>query len=290
MNITYEEFNWQKYIEINIDLQTINNKNEAWDHWINHGQYEERPLTVINNTFIHNGRLGNLFFINMAMHFIALKYNLKCDYKYFKKFDRLGIYLHKGNKVYNSNILLTDDNFIDIIKNNDNLKSNIIINNENWFQTKYFVKYLYTYFNMTYIKYKIINNNIFKKRYNNNNDLFIHVRLGDIENRVNNIKNYYESSISQIDYITGYISSDNLNHDICKYLINKYHLIVIEEDEIDTIMFASTCNNIILSGGTYSWLIGFLAFFSKYIYYPNIQNCWYGEIFQFTHWNSVKFN
>jgi hypothetical protein len=49
-------------------------------------------------------------------------------------------------------------------------------------------------------------------------------------------------------------------------------------------MFASTCNHIVLSGGTFSWLIGFLAFFSKSIYYPRIKNKWYGDIFIFPHW------
>jgi hypothetical protein len=287
---TYENFNWENYIKINNDLYNLSTKDEAWNHWIIHGQYEERPLSYYNNTNIHNGRLGNLFFINLAMHFISLKLNLKCEYKYYEKFAKLGIYLHKGKREYSSNILLTDDNFIDIIKDNDLNKSNIIINNENWFQTKFFVKYLNTYFHLPYNKFKIINNNLYKKRYDNNNDLFIHVRLGDIEDRIDNIMNYYELVISKLNYITGYISSDNINHEICKYLINKYHFIVINEDEIETIMFASTCNNIILSGGTYSWLIGFFAFFSKNIYYPNLTKCWYGDIFQFPYWNSININ
>ena len=70
MNITYEEFNWELYREINDDLQNLNTKNDAWEHWINHGQYEERPLSIINNTCIHKGRFGNLFFINISSLFI----------------------------------------------------------------------------------------------------------------------------------------------------------------------------------------------------------------------------
>lgn len=290
MSINFENFNWEQYLSINPDLQYMNCKDEAWNHWLKHGQKEERPIKYINNSNIHNGRLGNIFFINMTLHFIALKFNLKCNYKYFEKFKKLGIYLHIGNKEYNNEITITDSNFISIIKNNDIEYSNIIINNENWFQTKFFVEYLNMYFNIPYNKYKIINNNIYKKRYNNNNDLFIHVRLGDIEDRINNIQNYYDIAISKINYVTGYISSDNINHPICKYIINKYNLIIINEDEISTIMFSSTCNNIILSGGTYSWLIGFLAFFAKNIYYPNLQKCWYGDIFQFKNWNSIKIN
>jgi hypothetical protein len=290
MNINYEDFNWNEYINLNKDLHIMNTKDEAWKHWINHGQIEERPLTLINNTFIHHGRFGNLFFINMALHFLSLKFNLNCHYKYYNKFKKLGIYLHKGSKTYDNNITLTDDNFIDIIKNNDTTKSNIIINNESWFQTKTFANYLKNYFNISFNKNKIIENNIYKNRYNNNNDLFIHVRLGDIENRIDNINKYYENTLSEIKFNIGYISSDNISHSLCQSLIEKYKLFVVENDEIETIMFATTCNNIVLSGGTFSWLIGFLAFFSKNIFYPNLKNCWYGDIFQFTCWNCIHFN
>ena len=80
--ITYDNFDWETYININSDLKqnNVTNKISAWNHWKNHGSNEERPLRLINNTNIHNGRLGNLFFINMAMHFMALKLNLNCSY------------------------------------------------------------------------------------------------------------------------------------------------------------------------------------------------------------------
>jgi hypothetical protein len=65
---------------------------------------------------------------------------------------------------------------------------------------------------------------------------------------------------------------------------------VIDLDEVKTIMFASTCKNIILSGGTFSWLMGFLAFYSEKIYYPKIKNTWYDDIFVFNDWVQVKFD
>ena len=49
-------------------------------------------------------------------------------------------------------------------------------------------------------------------------------------------------------------------------------------------MFGSTCNTIILSGGTFSWLIGFFAYYSKNINYPINNNKWYGDIFIFNNW------
>jgi hypothetical protein len=118
--------------------------------------------------------------------------------------------------------------------------------------------------------------------------IIVHVRLGDMKERADNIEVYYERLLSSVKYITGYISSDSIEDPICKRLIHKYNLIVIYKPEIETIMFASTCNTIVLSGGTFSWLIGFFAFFSNKIYYPCIQNPWYGNIFTCLHWIPVS--
>jgi len=55
-------------------------------------------------------------------------------------------------------------------------------------------------------------------------------------------------------------------------------------------MFGSTCNNIVLSGGTFSWLIGFLAIKSENIYYPELKEKWYGDIFSFLNWKNIYLN
>jgi hypothetical protein len=46
-------FDWKKYIEINNDLNHIKNKEEAWEHWINHGKNEGRNFYIKSkyNTF-----------------------------------------------------------------------------------------------------------------------------------------------------------------------------------------------------------------------------------------------
>ena len=292
MRITENNFDWKSYIKLNPDLikNNIKNKQSAWNHWIKHGRKEERPIRVINNTNTHNGRFGNLFFINMALHFIALKINLKCQYKYFKHFETLGIDFYVGEHEYDENkrYVLTDDNFFSIIKSSNFEKTNIVINNENWFQTSEFAHYLNDYFKIECKRNKIIQSNFFKKRYNNNNDVFIHIRLGDVKEKTINIENYYDNVLSELVFENGYISSDSINDPICKKLIKKYNLIEINKSEIETIMFGSTCKNIILSGGTFSWMIGFFAFFSENIYYPFIETPWYGNIYDFKNWISVK--
>ena len=283
-NISYENFNFKTYMDINKDLNFINKK-DAWYHWQNFGINEERATSFDNNSKIHNARFGNLFLINMAVHFISSKFNLNFEYKYFEKFYNLGIELFIGNKTYDKNIILSDETFVDIIKYKYR-KSNITIDNNIWCHNKDFIFFLKKYFDQNHIRLKIINNNIFKNRYNNNNDLFIHVRLGDISDKFNNSFNYYDNIISKTYFKKGYISSDSIDNKICTKLISKYNLNVINYDEVKTIMFATTCNNLILSGGTFSWLIGFLAFYSKFICYPKKkkENVWYGDIFVFPEW------
>jgi hypothetical protein len=53
-------------------------------------------------------------------------------------------------------------------------------------------------------------------------------------------------------------------------------------------MFGSTCKNIILTGGTFSWLIGFFSLKNSNVFYPELQDRWYGDIFSFSSWEKVN--
>lgn len=159
-----------------------------------------------------------------------------------------------------------------------------------WCQTPEFARYLRSYFDEEKNKNSITNNNLYKERYNNNNDVFIHIRLGDIIDRDFCQKiEYYDKALSNIDFDNGYISSDSIDSYICKILILKYNLKIIDYNEVNTIMFGSTCKHIVLSNGTFSWLIGFLAYYST-IYYPKIIHKWHGEIFVFDSWNEIEYD
>jgi len=238
----------------------------------------------INTTYKHHGRLGNLFFVGMALHFIAQKNNLRCEYKEYNKFKKLGIELFIGKYIYIENIILSDSNFYDIIIN-EPIYKNVYISNNIWCQTPDFALYLKNYFNTEEQKNKIIENNIYKNNYNNNNNVFIHIRIGDIEN-ISQPFEYYDKVLSNLNFDNGYISSDTIDHSKCKQLINKYNLNIINYDEIETIMFGSTCRYIVLSSGTYSWLIGLLSFYSS-VYYPQYNDIWHENIFIFNDWFKI---
>lgn len=287
LNISYENFPWETYLEINDDLKDtgINTYLSAWNHWKKYGKMEERAFSYINNTNIHNARFGNIFFINMFLSILSMKYNIKCSYKYEKKFKKLGIFFHKGKNIYNKNILVTENNFIYLLRETL-IPSNIIITNEVYFQTKEFCQILHRYFNVDKLKNRIIKSNIYSARYKNNDDLFIHVRLGDIKQLMVDNYDKLDKLISKITYREAFISSDSIEDPFCKKLIIKYNLRVYISSDIETIMFANTCNKIIMSGGTFSWMLGFFGFFSEKIFYLKLPKTWYGDIFFFDNWIS----
>jgi len=239
-----------------------------------------------NTTIGTGGRFANHFFRNLVAHFIAKNNGLKFKYSYSREFFNLGIDLYKnGNQRYNEDILITDDNFFEFIKNNTRFNKNVTFPPHMYAQTKDFSFYVRDYINADEQKNKIIEKNLFKQKYNNNNHVFVHMRLGDkVDTNPGYI--YYDWILSNLNFDKGFISSDLLTHPLCIALIKKYNLTPIVNTEVKTIMFASTCKNIVLSNGTFSWLIGLLGFYSN-VYYPKIKTIWHGDIFIFPDWNEI---
>lgn len=78
---------------------------------------------------------------------------------------------------------------------------------------------------------------------------------------------YYTDIIKINTYDNIYISSDTINDEEILEIKNTFKNVhLIDYNEVETIMFGSTCKNIILSHGTFSAIIGYMAFYSN-IYY-----------------------
>lgn len=235
-----------------------------------------------------NGRLGNQIIRNLAVNLIAKKYNLKVDYYNLNLISQLGIELFSGDNDYSNTIDLTDNNYFEI--HNSQFLNNNLNPNNNFFQTKEITNLLYSHLHEDEIKLNIISKNEFKERYNSNKDIFIHIRLGDVA-YLNPGLNYYLKSIKNIENFDNlYISSDTLNHNIIHEIIKEYpNAKIISSNEIQTIKFASTCKYIILSHGSFSAIIGYLAYHSN-VYYPKYEEnkMWYGDMFSIDGW--VKCN
>ena len=233
------------------------------------------------------GRLCNQIIRNLAVSIIASKFNLKVNYFNYELIKKLGIELFIGNNEYDNMIPLTDDNFFSIY--NSNILASNLDPNKNFFQTKEISNFIYNYLHKNDIMQHIIDNNPYKERYNTNNDLFIHIRLDDAASFNPGIK-YYLRTIKTINFENLYIGSDDFNHQTIKEIIRLYpNAKLIKYDEINTIQFASTCKNIILSHGSFSAIIGYLAFFSI-INYPeyNKDKIWFGDMFSIDGWIKHK--
>lgn len=232
-------------------------------------------ISVKNN---QKGRFGNKFIRNMVMYIINSKHNIipiyELDNQDIDSFKRLGINFKINNPL--SNMIkekISSNKIIKLLDNSNSIDSSRHYILDGFYQDSDIIKYIYQYFNNpnNNLPINIIDNNPYKTRYNNNNDIFIHLRAGDIFNNgkkvVPNLK-YYESIINFIkDYNNIYIASDNFNNFIYESLSNKFKIIKYDSDKIDTIQFGSTCKYIILSSGSFSLVISFLSFYSKNIFF-----------------------
>jgi hypothetical protein len=244
----------------------------------------------MTNTTNGIGRLCNHIIRNLAVSLIAEKHDLNVKYGNHELIKKLGIELFCGKKTYDKYIKLTDDNYFSVYSYTA-LTSNLN-SNTNFFQTREISNMLYNYLQSDNIKKNIINKNPFTHRYNQNNDLYIHVRLTDtahLNPGVDYYLNTIKGIIKNINCQKIYISTDDTSHGIIKKIIEEYPITeIINYDEIKTIQFASTCKNIVLSHGSFSAIIGYLAFFSS-IHYPEYEKdkIWYGDMFSINGWIKI---
>jgi len=248
-------------------------------------------MTPINTVTV-NGRFANAFINNMCGHFIAKKYDIKFHYLEEKSMELLGIELFtEGVNSFADcpTVVLQDPSFFDYVKPEivtQDIKHNFIFGKYTYCQTREHMEYIRDYFyNNNLFETSVIPKNPYKERYQKNNDVYIHIRLGDVVG-LNPGYKYYDNLLSKISFTNGYISSDTITHPICEELILNYGLEPIDEDLVKTIQYASTCKHIILSNGTLSWLIGFFGIYST-VYYPKLIEQWHGDIYVCPDWIEI---
>ena len=245
----------------------------------------------MSSTVYSAGRLCNQIIRNISTSILAQKYDLNVVYSSYNLISKLGIKLFtQGKQKYNSTRKVTDDNYLTILNESTTLNYNI---DTCWsfFQTKEITHLIYNYLHKDDNKINIIYSNPFKTRYSNNNDCFIHIRLGDISH-LNHGFEYYHKAISQLpSFDKLYIGTDSPEHSIIRKIIETYpsSAYVLPYGEVETIQFASTNKHIILSHGSFSAFIGWISFYSD-VYYPSHSNDkWYGVgMFSIPTWNCIS--
>ena len=240
----------------------------------------------MSKTTENNGRLCNQIIRNLAMSLLAEKNNLLVYYSSKDRIDKLGINLYIGKNIFSNTIDINNSNYISFLNKKEKIESNLNLDHD-YFQSEEITDILFNY--LKNHKENIIKVNPYNLRYNNNTDLFIHIRLSDAE-RWNPGINYYLETIDKINFNEIYIASDSPRHKIIKNIRKKYpNAKIIDNDEIKTIQFGSTCKNVVLSHGSYSSVIGYLSFFSE-VYFPNKEPKWCPlGMFTNKNWNPVNF-
>lgn len=230
------------------------------------------------------GRLGNQIIRNLAVSLIAEKFNLHVIYCHHELISKLGISLFVGTNKYINTYQLNNDNYFSILNSKEHTSN--VNPNRAFFQTNEITNLIFKYLRKSDNNIHIINKNPYRERYKNNKDLFIHIRLTDAATS-NPGLNYYLNTIKKIKHDYIFIATDEVNHSIIKEIKKLYpNAIILDYDEINTIQFGSTCKNIILSNGSFSAVIGYLAFFSTVYYptYPIKKEWWHGDMFSNKGW------
>ena len=239
----------------------------------------------MSTTMNSSGRLCNQVIRNLCVSIVAEKHKLCVTYSSHELINRLGISLFSGQYRYSNTMNLTDDNYFEVL-DKESLFSNVYAHGT-FFQTKEISQFLFNYLNDH--KQKVIDANPFKERYNNNNDCFVHIRLGDTVQWNPGVE-YYKKALADISFDCLHIGTDSPDHPIIKELLSIYaSASVVPYAEVETIQFGSTAKHIVLSHGSFSAVIGWLSFFST-VYYPDYKGVkWYGDMFSISGWNRVLY-
>lgn len=242
-------------------------------------------MTVFHTSTMSAGRLGNMFIQNMAMSFLAKLYNIPIVYSEHDKFTSLGLtFFTEGSNEYSETEVLNNQNYEFYLENGPRPHTF----RAEWQRAHIQIPSVAIAIRKSIEEQwtSIVKRNVFRSRYNNNNDLFLQVRLDDAADQNPGLE-YFERQIELLTFDNGYIATDSPDHEIVKTLWNKYKLTPVSTNEVNTIKFGSTCKHIILSGGTFSWTIGVFARFSD-VYYPkNRENRFCGDIFIFPEWKGI---
>ena len=197
--------------------------------------------------------------------------NVNTQFKLLHMFDYHGIFICNNNRCIVSAQETIDDIFTEHPIYNLNLNRNDI---------------KYPNDNIILSSIKPENSKLNLNQESKKNKVFVHIRLGDASSKNPGIK-YYEMCLDKLKFDSGYISTDSIDEKMIHKLCEKYNLSLYENTPGNTILFAKNFDNLVLSGGTFSWWIGFLSQASNILYPKNYLN-WHGDIFVNNNWNGIS--
>ena len=233
----------------------------------------------------HYQRTGNSLLQNIGASVLSNKFNLKVqNYPHIPNIELLGLKYNQSG-VINENLIKLYD-FMDVghVEENCITLSKLISQNHIDFGLSIDASFQFDEFVLKFRK-EILDH--FNLDFSNKNDnLFVHVRLGDVTH-LNPGLEYYRTAIKSINYTSGFISTDSFQNPIVQSLITEFNLIpYTEHDPVKVLNFAKDFDKLILSKGSFSWWMAFLSK-AKKIIFPKNDTSWYGNIFVYDDWEFI---
>ena len=200
-------------------------------------------------TINYKGRLANNIIQFIASYFFSKKNNLTLK-SYPPRELNKQVILPIGRDGSDL-VKINDNNFFDFYDKDYVEEKYYLI--DGYFQTKRFLEP---------IREEVKNLFNFEYEKKSDDEVFVHYRIGDLLNVNSNFVipvEYYIEALETINFTSGYISSDSIEDERCKELINKFNLKPIQLSPIDTILFGKNFNKLVLSEGSFSLLIGYFS-------------------------------
>lgn len=236
-------------------------------------------MVIIN----YAGRLGNNMLQYAAAKIFSNKFKIKLITPPISGWVDFTSYINPNiNNEYleytsSQTIIVNNENFLNLLSKDDILKCNYVFSD--FFQINEFVT-----------NYENEIKKVFIDQTEKKSGVFLHYRIGDIENTPNMLQlDYYLDCLNQINLYNGVITSDSPNHKNVKIISEKFNLTIIEKTPLETIDLGRQYNNLILSEGTFSWFIGLLSNADN-IFFNKRERFWHGDIFTSKKWIGLNYN
>lgn len=235
------------------------------------------------------GGFGNQIIQYLAASIFAEKFDLQLDCIVYTDYDKGYkdvVYDAETDKILKPifgsknndgpKFLINDDNFMEYL-DKEKVPTNVYIFN-GFYQKKEFIKKYEKDILKRYIYYNK------PKR----DGYVIHLRQGDLLrcNFGDLGYDYYKTCIEQMDKRKGYITTDTPDSILSTRLINDFNLELYHKTDQEDFIFATEFDNVILSQGTWSALIGIFSG-AKNVYYNSQPPVWHGDIFLHDRWKDM---
>jgi hypothetical protein len=232
------------------------------------------------NCIVCEGRLGNKVFQQIAVSLLAEKYDLLASYTREKEFAELGVPLWRGSKPLQGRYVKLTNGLLEELLTTKGKELPIRLwldSSDSYFQFPWFSNYLRVLFRGKFER-SLRLANPWRDRFNANNDTFVHIRLGDMAE---------VGTRPAIDFIKAvgiprghvFVSSESNNHVLVRHIVSHFSATLLDLNAVQTIQFGSTCAQLVLSDGTFSWTIGSMASLNaRIVIVPRKNVEWSGNI------------